>query len=34
MNEKFDKIMNLMNNDIDKNHVIFIKEMMIKMIIF
>ena len=32
--EKFDKIINLINNNINENHMIFIKEMMIEMTIF
>ena len=32
--EKFDKTMNLTNDDIDENHVILIKEMMIEMMTF
>ena len=31
--EKFDKIINLINNDINENYMIFIKEIMIKIMI-
>ena len=34
MNEKFDKIINLMNNNINENYIILIKEIIIKIITF
>jgi len=34
MNEKFNKIINLINDNIDRDYMIFIKKIMIKMMIF